>query len=114
MPARVRVSRQVRVVQGRQEAIFEMVPRGLSITLIGGATGFVLKPPGIDALVELLIQDRKVERVKAAIVKYGTDDIEKRFTREGAPDTSPAREDTTSTPEGLTRSEDGIEGGMQE
>jgi hypothetical protein len=121
MSSKTRVSKQVKVTQGKQVIIFELQPKGLVIsygelhteqqTVAVEATRFVLKTPGMDALRELLgLETPLKERFKRAVKDSAAsrEEIESRLTREPvAPDHPPVDEI-----EGLSKPPGEAEAGM--
>ncbi len=123
MSSKTKVSKQVKVTQGKEAIIFELSSQGLVIShgelYTGGqvaveSTRFTLKPAGIDALLELLMLGKEVKTTKPTTVPPPSDELEGRFTREGDVPKSPDRpaEETPIEGSGLTRSADKVESGM--
>lgn len=121
MSSRTRVSKQVKVTQGKEAITFELSPKGLVIsygeihteqqTVATEATRFTLKQPGIDALIDLLALEliKEVKVPKATTPLPGSDEIERRLTREPATPDRPMTEEEGS---GLTSSPGEAEAGM--
>jgi hypothetical protein len=107
MSSKTRVSKQVKVTQGKGTITFELLDGKLVIEHAGGATEyfkFTLREPGIDALIELLMLNRDVKMLQSKpTVPPPSDELERRFTREGddqPPDEAPVEDSGLSKPPG--------------
>lgn len=119
MSSKTKVSKQVKITQGKSTITFELLDGKLAVEHRGGATEyfkFILREPGMDALRELLGMQQP-SRAKATTpdkpLTLPPEEFDERFNQDKQP-TPPRESDGTPTPEGLTRRADGVEEGMGE
>ena len=118
MGSKTRVSKLTRVVQGKTSVIFELTDKGLTIECSdtgkgSGFSRFTLRMPGVDALKELLnggLVGYTIPKLPTHLP--GSDEVERRLTREpaAAPDRPMSEEEAEG--QGLVRQADKTESGM--
>ena len=122
MSSRTKVSKQVKVTQGKDTTTFELTKQGLRVEHTDGRSGviryFTLKEPAMDALRELLGMQQPHPSVEEALSRrkdekaltLPPEEFDERFRAEEQP--APREPEGTPTPEGLKRDADGVETGM--
>lgn len=121
MSSRTKVSKLVRVLQGKTNIMFELTAKGLNVEhsnpdTPSGFTRFTLGESAMDALRELLGMqqplNKRTEYKGEEPLTLPAEEFDERFKKEQP---GPPREpDGTPTSEGLSRKADGVEEGMGE